>query len=226
MFLSRLQLNPESRTMRRDLGNRHDLHRTVLSAFPDVAGDSPRSSHGVLFRLELDARRSRAVVLLQSLTEPSWTSLPDDYLVGPFDPRVDLKRLDAVLDRIAAGQRYTFKLLANPTVKRGTSLKSGHGNGERSNGQRVPVRDDGLDGWLLRKAEVSGVTMLGSRRQRMPDAIGFRSGRRLTFASVQFDGVLKVADANRMREAVSSGIGSAKAFGFGLLSIARAGAGR
>jgi CRISPR system Cascade subunit CasE len=38
---------------------------------------------------------------------------------------------------------------------------------------------------------------------------------------VRFDGVLRVTDAARLVEAVRSGIGPAKAFGFGLLSLRR-----
>jgi CRISPR system Cascade subunit CasE len=46
-------------------------------------------------------------------------------------------------------------------------------------------------------------------------------GRRLTFGAVVFDGMLEVSDPGRLRSALRHGIGSAKAFGFGLLSLAR-----
>ena len=45
---------------------------------------------------------------------------------------------------------------------------------------------------------------------------------RLTFASVLFDGELVVTDAELFRTALASGVGTSKAYGFGLLSIARA----
>ena len=60
MFLSRLQLNPESRAVRRDLADRQALHRTVMSGFASDLGDTARNQAGVLFRLELDARRGTA----------------------------------------------------------------------------------------------------------------------------------------------------------------------
>jgi CRISPR system Cascade subunit CasE len=37
---------------------------------------------------------------------------------------------------------------------------------------------------------------------------------------VEFDGVLKVTDSEAFGRALSSGIGPAKGFGFGLLSVA------
>jgi CRISPR system Cascade subunit CasE len=41
----------------------------------------------------------------------------------------------------------------------------------------------------------------------------------MTFAAVTFDGLLRIVDADRFRAALVQGIGSAKAYGFGLLSI-------
>jgi CRISPR system Cascade subunit CasE len=48
----------------------------------------------------------------------------------------------------------------------------------------------------------------GERRQRM------------TFGTVLFEGLLRVTDVERFRTTLASGIGSGKAYGFGLLSIA------
>ena len=224
MYLSRLRLNPDSRSVRRDLGNRQDMHRTVLSGFPE-SSDSLRAAHEVLFRLDLDTRRSRGSMLVQSAIEPSWDLLRDDYLLSPFDSEVDLKSLDQVLERIAVGQRYAFRLVANPTIKRGTSLKSEHADARR-NGRRVPVPDDALDGWLVRKAEASGMVLRGARWLRLPNVLGFRSNKRLSFAAVQFDGSFEVIEPFMLRSAITGGIGSAKAYGFGLLSLAPAGSRR
>ena len=45
----------------------------------------------------------------------------------------------------------------------------------------------------------------------------------LELFSVQFDGVLQVVEPALFVHAIAAGIGSGKAFGFGLLSVARAG---
>jgi CRISPR system Cascade subunit CasE len=44
----------------------------------------------------------------------------------------------------------------------------------------------------------------------------------LSFAGAIFDGALSVTDAAAFRAALETGIGPAKAFGFGLLSLSRA----
>jgi len=43
----------------------------------------------------------------------------------------------------------------------------------------------------------------------------------MSFRAVCYQGVLRVADADLLRETVSKGIGPAKVFGCGLLSLAR-----
>jgi CRISPR system Cascade subunit CasE len=50
-------------------------------------------------------------------------------------------------------------------------------------------------------------------------ARGFRESGG-AFTAVRFDGELGVTDAALLREAVANGIGTQKAFGFGLLSLA------
>jgi CRISPR system Cascade subunit CasE len=44
---------------------------------------------------------------------------------------------------------------------------------------------------------------------------------KITHFGVRFDGLLRVEDPERLKIGLSSGIGSAKGFGFGLLSLAR-----
>jgi CRISPR system Cascade subunit CasE len=43
-----------------------------------------------------------------------------------------------------------------------------------------------------------------------------------SFSAARFDGLLQVNDAKRFLETLTAGIGSGKAFGFGLLSVAKA----
>ncbi|XXX78026.1 type I-E CRISPR-associated protein Cas6/Cse3/CasE [Sorangium sp. So ce134] len=244
MYLSRVLLNPISRAVRADLADVEDLHRTLMRAFPDDAGPRPREAHGVLFRVDEDARRGRFVLLVQSAVRPDFTRLPDGYFL---DLRDDLGFAEpgalenpAVRDvgderaRIGAGESFRFRLRANPT--RRIDTKSG-ADGKRRNGRRVELRDDAsrLD-WLRRKAAAGGFELCGAEDGtgasevwvceerkligRKPDASGAR--RVLTLAPVLFEGRLRVTDADRFRAALAGGIGPAKAYGFGLLSIAPA----
>jgi len=62
--------------------------------------------------------------------------------------------------------------------------------------------------------EVRPLSTIVSRKNPAKD------GARQFHLAVQFDGRLRVTDPGALKEAVRSGIGSAKAYGFGLLSLA------
>jgi CRISPR system Cascade subunit CasE len=51
---------------------------------------------------------------------------------------------------------------------------------------------------------------------------GRKAGSLITVASVLFDGILEVVDTALLREALQTGIGRAKSYGQGLLSLAPA----
>lgn len=50
-----------------------------------------------------------------------------------------------------------------------------------------------------------------------------RNERAISLYAVRFEGILTVTDPDTFRTTVATGIGSAKAFGFGLLSLAPGG---
>jgi CRISPR system Cascade subunit CasE len=123
-----------------------------------------------------------------------------------------------------------FRLRANPTRRisdRDTT------QAERWRGKRVELRrEDEQIAWLERKGETSGFRLLtvqarpdvqDIRTATRPVAFGMRpvTGR-MSFGNVLFDGRLQVTDAEVFRRTLTQGIGSGKAFGFGLLSVAPA----
>jgi CRISPR system Cascade subunit CasE len=222
MFLSRLTLNARSREARRDLGDVYQLHRTIMAAFKQVPDSPARESLEVLFRLE--SRGPLPIVLVQSRYEPRW-ELPAGYLAPGTDP--ECKPIGHILDAIKAGGTYRFRLLANPTRKIARFDETG---ARQRQGKRVDLRrDDDRVAWLERKG-----TQHGFQLARVGDAgnldvlvrssgrhVGRRDGARVTVAGAQFDGRLVVENADRVRAAIARGVGPGKAFGFGLLTLAR-----
>ncbi|WP_437744053.1 type I-E CRISPR-associated protein Cas6/Cse3/CasE [Sorangium sp. So ce1504] len=244
MYLSRALLNPISRAVRADIADIEGLHRTIMRAFPDDAGPHPRKAHGVLFRVDEAVQRGRFVLLVQSATRPDFTRLPKDYFLdiqedlGFTEPspieNPAIREVGSERARIGAGDFFRFRLRANPT--RRIDTKSGD-DGKRRNGRRVELRDEASRiGWLRRKAEEGGFALCGAEDGAGAGGVsaveerkltGRKSGasderQHLTLAPVLFEGRLRVTDASRFREALAAGIGPAKAYGFGLLSIAPA----
>ena len=214
MHLSRLLLNARSRQAQRDLANRYELHRTLLRGFPQTLPADER----ILYRVEEDARTETVFVLLQSSSHPDWQTLPAAYMLQP----AEVKPFSVTL---SVGQPLRFRLLANPTrrIKRPPVEE-----GEEPSSTRVGLlREEQQLEWLARKAEACGFQLLGVHSARQPDVIGWqgkgKDGRRLTFQSVLFEGVLRVEEPEFLLRTLKNGIGPAKGFGFGLLSLAKAG---
>lgn len=234
LYLSQLVLNGACRDVRRDLADCAALHTRMLSAFPDDPTiTSARDHFGVLYRVEPAGANGGARMLVQSRHRPDWSRLPTGYLrVSAPDP----KPVDQLYAHITDGQELLFRLRANPT--RRISNRNTE-QGEQWRGKRVELRreQDQL-AWLHRKGEQAGFALVTARTcnadgeatdATVPDlrtrdtatrVTSRRAARQLTFASVVFEGRLRVIDVSAFRHALEHGIGSGKAFGFGLLSIA------
>jgi CRISPR system Cascade subunit CasE len=195
-----------------------------MSAFPATEhAERSRETFAVLHRVDVHWRTGELQLLVQSNVPPRW-DLPPRYLTEvPDGLSVVCKPVHEAYAAIAAGGRYVFRLRANPTRKIHPDRES---VGPRDNGRRVDLRsDEERLAWLGRKGQDHGFVVVStlstvSKTSGWGDRAG--GGRRLTFAAVVFDGLLEVRDPDRFRLALRDGIGSAKAFGFGLLSLAKA----
>lgn len=229
MYLSRLVLNPRNRSVRRDLADCHGLHRTIMGAFPDLAGTpgSARAGLGVLFRVEV-GEGAAPVVLVQSAGKPDWSCLEPGYLQS----RAAWKEIAEVVGGLDVGRRLRFRLRGNPT--RTITREDPEG---RRRQVRVELRgeEQWLD-WLRRKGTQHGFRLLGARAAaQVPDVRCAPRGKvtggrveggdapgkqRLTLFGVEFEGRLEVVDRGLFLAALCNGIGHGKAYGFGLLSVA------
>ena len=223
MYLSRLILNPRSRQVQSELARPYEMHRTLLKAFPDGKVETERTAEdavGLLFRVDEDARSGNLHLLAQSQQPPQWARLSGtDYLLPNT---ADNPATREVTLQFQVGQLLAFRLRANPTRR----LSAGKGN----KGKRVGIYDEEAQlAWLTRKGEQHGFRLLQAQVSRdgkikNAEAIHGQDGvHDLELFSVQFDGMLQVTDPVLLIRAVDAGIGSGKAFGFGLLSLARAG---
>lgn len=235
LYLSRLILNVRDRYARQDLGDVHQLHRTILGAFPQAPDAAPARQHfGILFRAEpIPDQPLLARILIQSSHAPSWSHLPPGYLAPAPDDRGNpaVRPLDGEYERLIPGITLRFRLRANPTQRIG---KQNEQQDEKWRGKRVELRreEDQLR-WIGRKAEQGGFRLLSiATRPDLADVrispsakvIGVRSKEptrpRMTFGAALFEGLLQVQDVERFRQTLITGVGSGKAYGFGLLSIA------
>lgn len=207
MYLSKLTLDPSHPHARRDLSDAYEMHRTLARAFTPNPETVPAR---FLWRLERRAdHQPSSVVLVQSTQPANWSSLnsfPDyAYEILP-NKAVDLEAL------IQPDARCRFRLLANPTVTRA--------------GKRYGLtREDEQLAWIARQGERHGFSVLDCVRsadERLTVRQG-RTGNRITLHTCLFEGILQVGVTETLRQGMLNGFGHGKAFGLGMLSLARIG---
>ena len=206
MYLSRLKLQARLRTTRELRLNPYLLHQSVYHAFPDSEAGGPGR---ILYRLDID-RQGRVSLLVQSEKEPDWNKaeLLQDCLL-------EAAACKPVSFSFKHGQTFYFRLRANPSAKK-------QGEGKR-NGYRLGLlREEDQLKWLTHKAGSGGFALLSCLA--IPEGMVHnekgKNGGKLRHYAVRFEGVLRVLSPQLFGETIRNGVGAAKGFGFGLLSVA------
>lgn len=179
----------------------YDWHQLVWQAFPGRDGQK----RDFLTRLD---RRERDGVFRLLILSPCPPIRPNPWPAGDDEAW----RTREIGPGFLTHEHYRFQLRANPTKR------------DNSTRKRVPLRtDDALRVWLERKAAAAGFAVdPGSLRIMQEGREWFRieaRGRSGFHHAVEFEGILSVTDRKAFGEAFVHGIGSAKAFGFGLLTL-------
>jgi CRISPR system Cascade subunit CasE len=182
----------------------YDWHQRVWQAF----GGRENQPRDFLVRIDRKEEAFRVLILSQTTPgKPNWC--PSAYFGTKVVPEDYFSR-----------SRYRFTLLANPTKKLRVDDEQG---ARKKNGKRVPLsRREDLITWFDRKAEAGGFDYDREHLRIIPRGREYfhKPGAHGLHTAVEFMGELRVKDPDLFRAAVAKGIGSAKAFGFGLLVIA------
>lgn len=187
--------------------NPYEIHRVLWKLFPEDAD----ANRDFLFRVE-QAERTYAEVLMQSVREPEIST-----------PIAQIKALREYLPVLKSGQRLRFLLVANPVkmINDENGRKNAAGEPKKC---RVPlVREEHQRAWIERKLQ-DAVT-LESLGVDPVFPLRFRKNREDRAGKIQpvsFQGVFSVEKPDELMALIHTGIGPAKAFGCGLLSLARA----
>lgn len=202
MYLSKVQVSWEQAK------NPYDLHKVLWQFFPD----RPDENRGFLFRVENFDKNQSAQLLMQSLDKPA-TAGNGELLACRELPL-----------RLHKGQLLRFRLRANPikTIKDGDKGVVEKKGKIFSRTARVPlIHEEQQQAWLERKLEK--VALLKSLAIQNEPALNFRKPKEQRCGKIQtvlFDGVIEVIDADALVKMVAQGIGPAKSFGCGMLSLA------
>lgn len=199
--LALLALNPSSTQARQSFRDPQAVHKTLMACFPEAEGSDARREFGVLWRIEPG---DAPTVLMQAQRCPALTALPKGYA------EMQVRSLDEHLKSLRNGQVVNFRVVLNPIRKSRTS---------EGNRQRV-VPSSERPQWASGRVTQAGLDLLSA-----PTLTGLpmrhikRGGRKVPIYATRVDGVARVADAQRLVEALQAGIGPAKAWGCGLMTV-------
>jgi CRISPR system Cascade subunit CasE len=245
IYLSRLMLNARSRQAQSEWRDPYQMHKTLARGFPGLSKEEYAAAR-VLFRVE-EADKGEWCLLVQSKIAPDWSALCDipHYLHRPPQSKEWVPRFESwqrLRFRLLANP--TFRKCAEGPVRKAPGNAPRRGlfrEAERLDWLKNQAAQHGFEltlqsmtwrgtpqkpFWFRGHAhtndftlELPLVTMLDlndGRRFALPHGDGQRA-----FSAAQFDGVLSVREPGLFAQAIEKGIGSAKGFGFGLLSVAR-----
>jgi CRISPR system Cascade subunit CasE len=220
MFLNRIHLDPRCREVRRDLSDPYQLHSTLCRAFSVPEKKCTKSEF--LWRHEPETDPAGYPrILVQSRKVADWGGIGVKGWLAKADPAIDLKeRLK--LDLLRGGQRFRFRLRANPCVTR--------------NGNRLGLLGlEEQESWIERKGQQHGFSLPTLASFKLSESLRNRanvrvsqqmmlrgrqhSGNAIKIFSVLYDGILTVTDPELLINALQAGIGHGKAMGLGLLSV-------
>ncbi|MFJ1596239.1 type I-E CRISPR-associated protein Cas6/Cse3/CasE [Streptomyces sp. NPDC088261] len=247
MYLTRFRVNTARPGARRLLSSPQSLHAAVMTSFPGLlptAADSPR----VLWRLDHNAR-AEVFLYVVSPARPDLTHMVEQAgwpaaALDPETPGWQSRPYGPFLDRLTTGDTWAFRLTANPVH----SIRRKDGEPTKRTAHRTPVHQQGWllerqerSGFRIvekpadRRLLPAGTTHKGHPHPgdayelsvRDPRGLSFAkshegtAGReRVTVVTVTFDGRLEVTDPEALRRTLVQGLGKAKAYGCGLMTLA------
>jgi len=206
MFLSKVCL---SQGLQR---NPYEVHQQLWQLFPH----RPQVQRDFLFRVEGTRPGQGLIVLLQSI----------QALKTEGDERVLASKPFAPV--LPTGMQLRFRLRANPvrTIydKEQRRLKQTGQHAGKLKHCRVPLlKEEQQRDWLQRKLEGAAHIDNVLVQQEVPLYFHKGEGEKRMGGKIQpvlFDGLLTIIDENVFMKLLNEGIGPAKAFGCGLLSLA------
>ena len=204
LYLSRLTFNAHHNRAQSEFKYPYEFHRAISKAW-----ENPAAAR-ILFRQE-QVNAATITVIVQSQTSPDWPRLetPREYLQEIVGPKL------IELQGIKEGQQLQFRLRCRPCKRIGKRDEKDVGKRKGLNSKEEIIE------WIHRKAQLGGFEIheVAFDRVYWCDSKGGLKDKPV-LGAVVFDGVLIVADSHKMREVIRNGIGTQKAFGFGLLSVA------
>ena len=210
MYLTRIPLDKKKQHTQVALNNPNLFHGAIEHTFKN-------RDERKLWRI--DSLRGKLYLMIVSSTLPDYSSLLWQY--APEGSQAETKNYDEFLNSIKNGDHFYFKLCANPTRCR--PIKE---NQKRGTLYACKTKAQQKD-WLIRKSEKNGFDVSDHDFQIVSTTSNqFIKGKDeermdVKLLQVVYFGTLTVTDKDVFKKALTCGIGKGKAFGTGMITVAR-----
>lgn len=200
LWLSRVVLNTRSVRVQDALSDSYIMHCLVQGeVFPEKKG---RMLHRV------EQGRNEVLLYVVSPNEPDWTPFRNQRIATLIDKK-------AWTPKFNAGALLSFKLTASPSVQIGVEDKKNNLNFHF-------YEQADQEEWLRVRLEDRGAEVVEVSAGRWSRLACHKPGADVYELAVPFSGVLRVKDPTLLAHAIRYGVGRGKAFGLGMLTLARA----
>lgn len=225
MYISRVPLSLTRLEAIAFASSPYRIHAAVERSFlPDAAREGVEGR--ILWRLdEVPGDGTKAWLYVVSPEKPDF-ALVDDQVGWPEPSEWLTRDYSSVLGSISEGQLWQFRLKANPVRK--VLVDKGRREREGIIGTlQGHVTEAQQRAWLISRAEANGfrvaqtaegfdrLVVSNRRREQFRRHDGV-----VTLSTAQYDGVLEVTDTKAFRHVLGFGLGRARGFGCGLMTIA------
>lgn len=216
MYLSRVELNAYRRTTIEAMGSPQLIHAAVMASFTSDA-----LNERVLWRI--DRIGAATYLLVQSQKRPDFQHIVDQFGWPDSEQGWDTLEYGPFLDKLEPGQVWRFRLSANP-------VKSIKGSDAGARGKVVPhITVSQQEQWLIDRALGLGFEIVKLEEGEFNLDVVHRETRKfkrgdknnVTLSVATFEGVLEIKDEAVFKETVVKGIGRAKGYGCGMLTIGK-----
>ena len=217
MYLSRVKILAEDpEKLAKILQDDHyKLHQTLWRLFPDRNKTDKRH-----FLFKRDDSGSFPLFYLLSAEQPQSLDNILKVETKDFNPQLNI------------GDKLAFSLRANPVIKLYGSkdrhdvvihLKQSLSKSERLEISQAALEQQAGEQWLQKRAEKNGFKLqsviANGYQQHQFKKPNVKEDIKLS--SLDFEGVLEITEVEKFKKVLYEGIGSGKAFGFGLFLIKR-----
>lgn len=204
-YLTRIKLNDSRRPTWKILNELEPLHAIVEKMFPSDDGGR------ILWRIDNTYAGNVLYVLSQEIPDATGVVEQFGWPRLPYEDQVRTVRMDKFFSGLEVGQRFGFRVAVNPVRYNGKTRKGTLIVGKRA-----------LD-LITEKMEANGFSIASGALRQADESHRslWKNGRRSTRVITSFEGILTIEDPEKAFKALTCGIGRMKAYGAGLLTLAK-----